>query len=93
MFVIVGIMLTGVLTGYLFRKKNFSWIQRLITVFIWILLFLLGVDVGLNPIIINNIHTLGLEAVYITVAACLGSAVFASLLWKFANKNNKNSDS
>ena len=89
MFIIVGIMLTGMLVGYLLRNKKLSWIQSLITLFIWLLLFLLGVDVGGNQNIINNLHTLGLEALYITMAAVLGSAICAWGLWHFINKNNK----
>ncbi len=89
MFIIVGIMLTGVLVGYLFRSKKLSWIQSLITLFIWILLFLLGVDVGENQTIINNLHTLGVEALCISVASVIGSASFALILWRKANKKNK----
>lgn len=86
MFIIVGIMFTGVLVGYLFRNKKLSWIQSLITLFIWLLLFLLGVDVGGNQAIISNLHTLGLEALYLTIAAVLGSALAAWALWRIINK-------
>ncbi len=89
MFTIVGIMLIGVLVGYLLRTKKLSWIQLIITFFIWLLLFLLGVDVGGNPAIINNLHTLGIEAIYITVGAVLGSAFFAWALWRFVNPKRK----
>ena len=86
-------MLTGVLVGYLLRNKNLSWIQSLITLFIWLLLFLLGIDVGGNQTIINNLHTLGIEALYLSTAAVLGSAVFAWILWKSINKGKKESQS
>ena len=89
MFIIVGIMLLGVLVGYLLRTKKLSWIQLLITFFIWLLLFLLGVDVGGNPAIVTNLHTLGVEAIYITIGAVLGSAFFAWGLWRFPNKKRK----
>lgn len=46
MFIIIGIMLTGMLLGYLLRSKRLSWIHKIITLLIWILLFLLGIDVG-----------------------------------------------
>ena len=69
MFIIIGIMLTGMLLGYLLRSKRLSWIHKIITLLIWILLFLLGIDVGGNESIIKGLHTLGLEAVVITVAA------------------------
>ena len=62
MFIIIGIMLTGMLLGYLLRSKRLSWIHRIITLLIWILLFLLGIDVGGNESIIKGLHTLGLEA-------------------------------
>lgn len=53
MFIIIGIMLTGMLLGYLLRSKRLSWIHRIITLLIWILLFLLGIDVGGNESIIK----------------------------------------
>ena len=52
MFTIIGIMLTGMLTGYLLRSKKLSWIHQVITLLIWLLLFLLGIDVGGNETII-----------------------------------------
>ena len=69
MFIIIGIMLTGMLLGYLLRSKRLSWIHRIITLLIWILLFLLGIDVGGNESIIKGLHTLGLEAIIITLCA------------------------
>ena len=75
MFIIIGIMLTGMLLGYLLRSKRLSWIHKIITLLIWILLFLLGIDVGGNESIIKGLHTLGLEAVVITVAAVIGSTL------------------
>ena len=48
MFIIIGIMFAGMLLGFLLRKQRLSWIHKVITVFIWLLLFLLGIDVGSN---------------------------------------------
>lgn len=69
MFIIIGIMLTGMLLGFLLRNKRLSWIHKIITLLIWVLLFLLGIDVGGNEAIIKGLHTLGLEALIITLAA------------------------
>ena len=66
MFIIIGIMLTGMLLGYLLRSKRLTWIHKIITLLIWSLLFLLGIDVGGNETIIKGLPTLGLEAVIIT---------------------------
>ena len=46
MFTIIGLMLTGMLLGYLLRKRNLSGIHKVITVLIWLLLFILGIEVG-----------------------------------------------
>lgn len=39
MFIIIGIMLTGMLIGYLLRSKRLTWIHKIITFLIWTLLF------------------------------------------------------
>ncbi len=64
MFTIIGLMLTGMLLGYLLRKRNLSEIHKVITVLIWVLLFILGIEVGGNEEIIKGLHTIGLEASY-----------------------------
>lgn len=81
MFIIIGIMLTGVLIGYLLRNQKLSWIHQIITLLIWLLLFLLGIDVGGNESIIKGLHTIGLEAAIITLAAVIGSVLAAWGLW------------
>ena len=82
-FLIIGLMLCGVLTGYLFRKRKLNFIYRVITFLIWILLFLLGTEVGDNKMIIVGLHSLGLEALVITLAAVGGSVLCAWWLWIF----------
>lgn len=89
MFTIIGLMLTGMLLGFLLRKQKLSGIHKAITVLIWLLLFLLGIDVGGNQKIINGLHTIGLEAIVITLAAVLGSVTAAWALWYVLYKRNK----
>lgn len=89
MFTIIGLMLTGMLFGFLLRKQKLSWIHKVITVLIWLLLFLLGIDVGGNQEIINGLHTIGMEAIIITLAAMLGSVTAAWGLWYVLYKRNK----
>lgn len=86
MLAIVLMMLGGILVGFLLKKINFKWISNLITVLIWLLLFVLGIEVGSNESIINNLGTLGLEALLLATAATLGSVTMASLLWKKASR-------
>lgn len=89
MFIIVGIMLFGIGVGFLLRNRKTGFIQHIITALIWLLLFILGFEVGNNPSIMNSLHTLGVEALIITIGAVLGSALFALLLWRFVSKKTK----
>lgn len=82
-------MLTGMLLGFVLRKQKLSGIHRVITVLIWLLLFLLGIDVGGNREIINGLHTIGMEAIAITLAAVLGSVTAAWGLWYVLYKKKK----
>lgn len=82
MFIIIGLMLTGMLLGYLLRKRSLRKIHKVITVLIWLLLFTLGIEVGGNEQIIKGLHTLGLEALILTIGGTLGSVIAAWALWK-----------
>ncbi len=87
MFKIIGFMLIGMITGYLFKNKQVSWIGKVITILIWLLLFLLGVDVGGNQMIMNGLHTIGIDAFIISSGAVIGSIIGARLLWNWINHN------
>ena len=89
MFTIIGLMLTGMLLGFLLRKQKLAGIHKVITVLIWLLLFLLGIDVGGNQEIIKGLHTIGLEAIVITLAGVLGSVTAAWGLWYVLYKRKK----
>lgn len=86
MFTIIGLMLTGMLLGYLLRKRDLRKIHQVITVLIWLLLFILGIEVGGNEQIIKGLHTIGLEAIILTLGGTLGSVVAAWALWKVLYK-------
>ncbi|WP_044265215.1 LysO family transporter [Bacteroides timonensis] len=82
MFTIIGLMLTGMLLGYLLRKRNLSSIHKIITVLIWLLLFILGIEVGGNDRIIKGLHSIGIEAAILTLGGTLGSVIAAWGLWR-----------
>lgn len=88
MFVIIGIMLTGMLLGYLLRSTRLTRIHKVITMLIWLLLFLLGIDVGGNETIMKGLHTIGLEAFILTVAAVAGSVLASWGLWRVLTRHN-----
>ena len=93
MLKIVTIMLCGIGTGYLLRNKKMSFIGRIITALIWVLLFLLGIEVGANPRIIDGLQTLGLEAVTLTLGGSAGSVLFAWALWRYVSAKQAKADS
>ena len=91
MFIVIAMIFSGIAFGYLMRRHCFTHIGKIIIFFIWILLFVLGVEVGGDPNVMNSLHTLGIEAIFIASMSILGSAVAAMLLWKNVKKNEERS--
>ena len=91
MFIVIAMIFSGIAFGYLMRRHRFTHIGKIIIFFIWILLFVLGVEVGGDPNVMNSLHTLGIEAIFIASMSILGSAVAAMLLWKNVKKNEERS--
>ena len=89
MFTVIGIMFGGIALGYLLRKQSLSWINRAIMTLIWLLLFLLGIEVGQNEQIIRSLPTLGMEAFIIAIVCVLGSCLTAWGLWKYTNRRKE----
>lgn len=89
MLKVVAIMLSGMAVGFLLRKRQLRLVPHAVTVLIWLLLFLLGIEVGSNPQVINGITSLGLEALWLSVAGMAGTLVFAWALWKWVSLKKK----
>lgn len=81
MFTVIGFMFGGMLLGFLLRRQDMSWIHKVITFLIWMLLLILGIEVGGNQRIIEGLGTIGLEAIVMTLAFVTGSCIFAWGLW------------
>jgi len=81
----------GIIVGRLFRNKQTTRknIDRLVSVAIYALLFLLGISVGINDKIIADFSNIGYNAFVLTLGAVLGSLILAkivySLFFKFDN--------
>lgn len=98
MFIVILFIFLGILSGVLCRKLSTGarishtevaarWQGRIVTWLIWLLLFLLGVEVGSNEMIVRSLPTLGVEALLLSSAATLGCCVLACMLWR-VSKNN-----
>lgn len=87
MFTVIAIMSLGVLSGYLIRRRNIRGIiSSTTTVLIWLLLFVLGIEVGHNKQVIESLGTLGLEALFIAIISLTGSCVASWILWRYIVK-------
>jgi len=82
MFIVIAFMMGGIGVGYLLRQHKLRFIHRIILMLIWLLLFLLGLEVGANKTVIQQFGNLGFEAFLLAFAGTLGSIVFAALLWR-----------
>ena len=90
MFVVISILFLGIGVGYLFRKISLlQHIGQPIQYTICILLFLLGISVGGNPEIVDNLGVLGTQAVLISVASNGGSVVMAWAVYRYFFKEKE----
>ena len=83
MFKVLFITFFGVGLGFLLRSAAWlKYLSKSITYTIWLLLFFFGLQVGSNELVVNSLDTLGLKALVIAIAGCLGSSAAAWLVWK-----------
>ena len=78
MFTVILILWGSAAIGYVLRRHPFRAVGRLTTWSVWLLLFLMGCEVGANPDLISQLGTLGLEALILTVASfagCMGAVM------------------
>ena len=82
MIIVISLMVCGIILGYAFKERNLKFVQKLINYAIFLLLFL-GITVGANGEVMNNLDSIGLEALLITLAAITGSALCAWGVYHF----------
>lgn len=91
MFVVFGFMAAGILAGWLLRRHKVRWTGKVTMVLIWLLLLILGVEVGSDRRIVESLPTLGVEAAVIAVLSLLGSCLAALLLWTVVRRRENTS--
>lgn len=85
----VAIILSGMAVGFLLRKRQLRVVPHMVTVLIWLMLFFLGIEVGENPQVIEGITSLGLEALWLSIAGLAGTILFSWGLWRWVNGKKK----
>jgi uncharacterized membrane protein YbjE (DUF340 family) len=91
MWTILGLLAGGILIGYFFsNRKYFNNTSEKITGYIiYILLFLMGITVGLNKEITEKFSQIGLQSFLLTLFAVAGSVSLSALVYHLFFKNAK----
>ena len=96
MFIVILFIFLGIGIGYVVRTRMSarktviaSLTAKATTWLIWLLLFMLGLEVGSNEQIIAALPTLGVEALMLSICAVLGSCALAWALWKMTKERRK----
>jgi uncharacterized membrane protein YbjE (DUF340 family) len=83
-------MFGGIAAGYLLRRAEpLRKVGKLISIAIYLLLFLLGITVGSNPKIMDNLAILGWQAFLIAFAGTSGSVLLAGIMYHYFFKERK----
>ena len=88
MIAILLVLSAGILLGLLLVKQTrvHQLNTHLLNGAIYLLLFLLGISVGSNREIIQNLGKIGYEAILIAVASIAGSVLLSGVLFKLLFK-------
>lgn len=90
MIVVLLFLWLSAVLGYFFRRHPLCWIAPLTTYVIWMLLFLMGIEVGSNRQLIASLGTLGMESVVAAIFMVAGSCVAALLFHRNITRKRKN---
>ena len=83
--IVILLFAAGIIVGRFIRNNRFArrGIDRLVTFAVYLLLFLLGISVGINDKIINDFSRIGYTAVLLTLGAVLGSLFLAKIVYHY----------
>lgn len=91
MLAIIILFIIGFGVGLLIRRwlKTTKPVEYMVTIAIWLLLFILGASVGTNRVVMENLPTLGIWALVIAAGAVGGSIATVSLIQHYFFSQNK----
>ncbi len=89
-YIVIALFAIGIAIGWLLRDKEKArkGVDAAVTWAVYLLLFLLGISVGINKDIINNFTRIGYQAFWLTFGAVAGSVLLAWLVYHFFFKTN-----
>lgn len=87
----LGMVVIGYIFGAKFidKKKDYSWINKVTTGCLIILIFTMGARIGSNEQVINSLSTIGVKAAIMTVVCFAGSIAGCFAVRKLLRINKK----
>ena len=93
MWSVILMMLAGVLVGFVFKKfKYIGLVGKLISLTVFVMLFVLGVSIGANDDVVGNLGEVGLTALILAIAGIGGSILLSTLVFKVFYKSKLKKD-
>lgn len=90
MFYLIMTFFAGICAGFIWRRiKAFSHVGKAISLTVFVMLFFLGVEIGSDEHVLENLSTLGLQALILALSGIAGSVVFAAVLYRILFRNRK----
>lgn len=91
MHIFLILIVLGAFIGYFLRRKKFiGKVANIVQIIVCVLLFLLGITVGSNKLILDNLSYYCGQATIISVLSILGSAIASLILFHFCFKGKDN---
>ncbi len=88
MFKVLAIIVVGFCIGTLIRSERApKRVSKVLNITIYILLLSFGIGVGANSDVMDNLDTIGLKALIITIGGVVGSCICASIIERRYFKN------
>lgn len=86
MLILLFSLLAGLGAGWLLRRWPVRRLDRVTTVLVWVLLFLLGLEAGGNTYLMQRLPALGMEALWLTAGGLSGSVLFTRWFTNWIDK-------
>ena len=68
--------------GFMLRRWPQAWVSKLLTLSVWLMLFVIGIEVGGNEVLVNSLALLGAESLALTLITTLCCSLGALWLWR-----------
>lgn len=89
MFAIFSALIGGIVAGRLLAGRRLRFAPAVVTAIVWVLLFLLGIEVGGDPAVRRGAATLGRTAFVLFAGSTAGSIAAAWALWRRLRRRTK----